>query len=224
MGSSFLSLDLTGLALAQIKTTLEDIKKMVGIILSTPLKTAVEKTLSAMNLLQNEQINRAVKEFEGAKDDAQTATQYAKSQGNDLDHIQQVSTATRIIVLAKLCINSYDENSQTIEPFYVLDDKKQKAIAIDLERDCTKFIEYHQTVKVGFFSRKKDTKKDELQSMRDELLKIVYPYISEGKKFTCSTRVLENNFQIECDPSLIPVGKKTLLWSNWDYEKRTTLK
>ena len=195
VGSSFYSMDLIGLALAQIKKTLEDI---------TPLKTAVNKTLSAMNLLQNQQIEEAVAEFRGAKDDAQTAFQCAKSLGKDLHHIQQVSIATRIIILAKLCIYSYDKNSQTIEPFHCLDDSKQRAIAIELERDCKDFIEYHQKVKVGFFSLKKDNKKEELQSIKNELLKIVYPYISEGKKYTCSTRMLGVEFEIEYDSDLIP--------------------
>ena len=208
VGSSFSSLDLTGVALAQIKKTLEEFKKMVGIILSTPLKTAVDKTLSAMNLLENEQISRAVKEFEGAKDDAQTAFHYAKGQGNELDHLRQVSTATRIILLAKLCIYSYDENSHTIEPFYVLDDKKQKAIAIELERDCKNFLEYHRTVQVGFFSLKKDSKQDELHIIKNELLKIAYPYISEGKKYTCLSRRLEECFEIKYDSDLIPDGRQ----------------
>ena len=206
IGSSFSSMDLTGVALAQIKKTLEDIKKMVEIILSAPLKTAVDKTLSAMNLLENEQISRAVKEFEGAKDDAQTAFHFAKGQGNELDHLRQVSTATRIILLAKLCIYSYDENSHTIEPFYVLDDKKQKAIAIELERDCKNFLEYHRTVQVGFFSLKKDSKQEELQSIKNELLKIAYPYISEGKKYTCISRRLEECFEFKYDSDLIPDG------------------
>ena len=180
---------------------------MVGIILSAPLETAFKKTLTAINLLQNVQIEEAVTDFRGAKDDAQMAVVYARRQGRDLACIRQVLTATQIIVLAKLCIYSYDKNSQTIEPFYVLDNKKQNAIAIQLERDCKEFVEYHRTVRVGFFSLNEDAKKKELGLMKNSLLKTVYPYISEGKKYTCATRKLHKSFNVEYDPVLIPDGK-----------------
>ena len=65
VGASFSSIDMTGLALAQIKKTLEDIKKMIGVILAAPLKTAIDKTATAMNLLQNEQVDEAIEEFRG---------------------------------------------------------------------------------------------------------------------------------------------------------------
>ena len=200
--------NLSALALAQIKIKLEDIKKMVEIILSTPLETATMKTLTALNLLQNVQIDQAVQAFRGALDDARQALVYAKKQGNDLEQIRQVSTATRIIVLAKLCIYSYDATSQTIEPFYVLDHNKQSAIANELERNCKEFVDYHQTVKVGFFNLNKETKKNELGSMKNSLLQSVYPYISEGKKYTCSNRKLPLSFDIEYDPVLIPYGEE----------------
>ena len=200
--------NLSGVALVQIKINLQKIKKMVEIILSAPLETAIMKTLTALNLLQNVQIDQAVQEFRGALDDARQALVYAKKQGTDLEQIRQVSTATRIIVLAKLCIYSYDATSQTIEPFYVLDHKKQSAIANELERNCKEFVDYHQTVKFGFFNLNKETKRNELGSMKNSLLQAVYPYISEGKKYTCANRKLPLSFDIEYDPVLIPDGEE----------------
>ena len=208
IGSSFSSMDLTALTLAQMKKTLEDIKKMVKIILSTPLKTAGKKVLTAMNCLENKQVAEAVMEFREAKKDAQTAYEYAKGQGKSLENLKQVETAFQIIVLAKVCILSYDEESKTMEPFYVLDDDKQRTIANELERDCHDFLEYHASVKVGVFSLNKDTKNFELKSMKNKILKCLYPYISEGKKYTCANKELPMSFEIECDPTLMPDEKK----------------
>ena len=208
IGSSFSSMDLTALTLAQMKKTLEDIKKMVKIILSTPLKTAGKKVLTAINCLENKQVAEAIMKFRAAEDDALTAYEYAKGQGKSLENLKQVETAFQIIVLAKVCSLSYDEESKTIEPFYVLDDDKQRTIANELERDCHDFLEYHGNVKVGVFSLNKDTKNFELKSMKNKILKCLYPYISEGKKYTCANKELPMNFEIECDAALMPDEKK----------------
>ncbi|XP_063721160.1 uncharacterized protein LOC134847855, partial [Symsagittifera roscoffensis] len=208
IGSSFSSMDLTALTLAQMKKTLEDIKKMVKIILSTPLKTAGKKVLTAINCLENKQVAEAIMKFRAAEDDALTAYEYAKGQGKSLENLKEVETAFQIIVLAKVCSLSYDEESKTMEPFYVLDDDKQRTIANELERDCHDFLEYHGNVKVGVFSLNKDTKNFELKSMKNKILKCLYPYISEGKKYTCANKELPMSFEIECDPTLIPDEKK----------------
>ena len=208
IGSSFSSMDLTALTLAQMKKTLEDIKKMVKIILSTPLKTAGKKVLTAINCLENKQVAEAIMKFRAAEDDALTAYEYAKGQGKSLENLKEVETAFQIIVLAKVCSLSYDEESKTMEPFYVLDDDKQRTIANELERDCHDFLEYHGNVKVGVFSLNKDTKNFELKSMKNKILKCLYPYISEGKKYTCANKELPMNFEIKCDAALLPDEKK----------------
>ena len=204
IGSSFTSMDLTALTLAQMKKTLQDIKIMVKILLSTPLKTAGKKVLTAMSYLENKQVAEAVMKFRAAEDDALQAYEYAKSQGKNLENLKQLETAFQIIILAEVCILSYDEESKTIEPFYVLDDDKQRAIANELERDCHDFIEYHAQIKVGFFSLHKDIKNFELKSMKNKILSCLYSYISEGKKYTNANKELPMDFEIKCDPELMP--------------------
>ena len=200
-------MDLTALTLAQIKKTLEDIKKMMKIVLATPLKTAGSKTLSAINYLENNQIRNAVKQFWDAKNDAQQALVYAKGQGNSIENLREVAKATQIIVLAKFCILSHDPKSDTIEPFFVLDDDKKRAIANELERDCKEFLEYHKSIKVGLLDFWHiSAKNKEIESMKNTLLRQLYPYISEGKKYTNANEELPPGAEIECDSQLMPDG------------------
>ncbi|XP_063719322.1 uncharacterized protein LOC134846066 [Symsagittifera roscoffensis] len=196
----------TGLTLGQMKMTLKDIKKMVKIILSAPLQIAGKKTLSAINFLENKQIKLTVQQFWFALQDAQQAFEFAISQGNSIENLEHAAKASQIIVLAKFCTLSYDEQSETIEPFYVLDDDKQKAIANELENDCKNFLEFHKTVKVAFFSLNKNTKNKALRSMKNTFLKALYPYISEGKKYTQAEKELLMKTEIKCDPELVPQG------------------
>ena len=219
IGSSFSSMNFTALALAQMKKTLAEIKKMVQIILSTPLKTAGKKVLTAINYLENQLVDEAIGEFRAAKEDAQTAYEYAKAQGTDLEVLRQVETAFQIIILAKFSMLSYNKESGTIEPFSVLDDNKQKAIAKELERDCYDFLEYHANVKVGLFSLNRDTKKLEIKSVKNNLLKCLYPYISEGNKYTSPNKELPMVFEIECNSKLIPDDEDNATLLNLGFRK-----
>ena len=178
IGGAVQSMDLTAITLMQIKRSLEDLKKMVQIVLDTPLLTALDKLITAMNLLQNHPIDEAIEKFRRAEDDAHTAFHYSQNQGKQLNNLRDVFTAKKIILLAKLCILSYDKNNQIIEPFYVLGENKQRAIAIDLERDCQEFLDHHSIVKVRFFSLGKGAKNYEMQSMKNTKL-CIRTYLKE---------------------------------------------
>ena len=208
IGGSFTSFNLTALTLTQIRRTLEDTRKKIQTVLDTPLLTAIDKFLTAINLLQNFQVEEAITSFRSAANDALTAFHYAEKQGYELKNLRDVYTATKFIVFAKLCIYSYDKNTQTIQPFVLLDSNKQNVIATELERDCTKFLDYHRNVQIGFFSLNKAAKNIELESMKNELLKYAYPYISEGKKYTSLNQEVPVVLEIECNSLLMPEGRK----------------
>ena len=70
-------MDLTGFTLAQIKQTLQEIKKMVSVVLDTPLKTAIDKMMTALNLLEKQMIDKAVEKLKDVEKDAITAYYYA---------------------------------------------------------------------------------------------------------------------------------------------------
>ena len=68
-------------------------------------------------------------------------------------------------------------------------------IANELERDCFEILEVQASVTIGFFTFRKQAKRQNMQDMADSILKITYPYISEGKNWTDSR--LEH-FQVRC--------------------------
>ena len=108
-----------------------------------------------------------------------------------------------------MCIYSYDKTSGRIDPFYVLDKKRQKAIANEVERDCRDVIEFQKAVTPsGLINRSKQQK--EIDDLRNSLLQIAYPYISEGSNWTNATDVLypgEKSVQsFEFEKDLVPEG------------------
>ena len=52
----------------------------------------------------------------------------------------------------------------------------------------------------------------------------MYPYISEGKKYTCSTRMLKQDFVITSDSDLLPEGEENATVVNLGIQKKTNSK
>ncbi|XP_075250827.1 uncharacterized protein LOC142343027 [Convolutriloba macropyga] len=161
IGASFSSMDLTGFTLAQIKQTLQEIKKMVSVVLDTPLKTAIDKMMTALNLLEKQMIDKAVEKLKDVEKDAITAYYYqlavlvlnasfedqqltislkSVGQGNAMEHLEKAIMAKKLVICSKLCIYSYHEPTKSIRPFDTLNTNEQAAIADELERDCRELL------------------------------------------------------------------------------------
>ena len=154
--------------------------------------------------------------FKGAKIDANKAYHYTVGQGKDLDNLRQAVTAKKILILSNLCILSYQEKTETIQPFHILDKKRQNIIAVELERYCTELIDYQKTLNRGVPLLNRSKKSKEISDLTNSLLQIAYPYISEGKHLTCAMDRISpgDKKAIKFDLNLIPEGM----------EHRTTIK
>ena len=155
---------------------------MIGVILETPLKNAIEKMTTAFNLLENCQIADAIIKLRDAENDAITAYNYAVLEGNSFASFEKAVISRKLQMCAKLCIYSYDSKSEIIQPFEVLDESKQRVIALELERDCHDRNQSKENIKIPSLSVKKSSKRQELQTLLNSLLKVAYPIISEGLK------------------------------------------
>ena len=213
IGTGFATLDFSGLGLMQIKMAIQKLHNMISVILDTPLETAIAKTLTALNLLEHNQIEPAVEKFKLVESDAIMAFHYAKGQESDLNHLQQAATAKKILIYAKMCIYSYDHKLKLIIPFEVLNKNRQHFIATELERDSIEILEVQERLKFGLFTFHKQLKQQSSRDMADTILKIAYPYVSQGMALTNEQSEHDCDFEVSIKPNLVPEG----------YEDRTTL-
>ena len=186
---------------------------MIGVILETPLKNAIEKMTTAFNLLENCQIAEAIIKLRDAENDAITAYNYAVLEGNSFASFEKAVISKKLQMSAKLCIYSYDSKSEIIQPFEVLDESKQRVIAIELERDCLDLVQVKENIKIPSLSVKKSSKRQELQTLLNSVLKVAYPIISEGLKYIDTRQEIDlsdtnGSIDVKVDGRILPIGIK----------------
>ena len=205
IGGGLAKLDLMGFQIAQLTKQVEEINKKLDVILSTPLKLAVDFFRKAMRHLENENIPGTIKEMEEVKRHAMQAFQYAEGQGAKTENLKSAVLAKQLVVLAEILINSYDNT--TIIPFSLLNKEKKRTISSLVEDEVSDMQRFHDSNSVSMFTLKKAEKAKKKQDIMDSLLRSAYPFISEGKGLTSTLATLEEPYNLRVLPRFLPEGE-----------------
>ena len=130
LGSGLAKLDLS-FKMAQLAKQVEAIDKKLDVILSAPLKLAVDFFVKAMCRLENENISGTIEDITKVRDHAMQAFRYAEGQGPKIEHLKSSVLAKSLTIVAEILLES--NNNQTIVPFSLLDERKKRTIASLIE-------------------------------------------------------------------------------------------
>ena len=207
IGAGLAKIDLMSFEMAQLKKQVEEINAKLDVILSAPLKLAVDFFGKAMRHMESENIAGVIKEMEKVKDHAMQAFRYAEGQGpKKTENLKNAVLAKQLVILAEILVESY--NQKTIVPFSLLDEKKKKAIASLIEDEITNMQIFHNSYSGSMLTFNKAEKAKKKQDILDRLLQSAYPFISEGRGLTSPSTELELPSVLRVLPNFLPEGKE----------------
>ena len=103
IGSGLAKLDLMSFEMAQLKKQVEEINAKLDVILSAPLKLAVDFFGKAMRHMESENIAGVIKEMEKVKDHAMQAFRYAEGQGpKKNENLKNAVLAKQLVILSEI--------------------------------------------------------------------------------------------------------------------------
>ena len=189
VGAGLAKLDLMSFKMSQLTKQVEAIDKKLDVILSTPLKLAVDFFGKAMRRMESENISGMIKEMEEVRRQAMQAFRYVQAQGATTGNLKSAVVATKLIVMSEILLEAFDNNK--IVPFSLLTKEKKQTIGNLIEdevNDMQAFFDSHVMSRLTFNKAEKAKKR---QDMMDGLLGSAYPFISEGRGLTNSQTQLE---------------------------------
>ena len=210
VGSGFVKFDTTGLTLAQIKESIKRIEGKIDVLLETPLKLAKDRFRAAMNMIIHKDLKKAYETLNTVIDHATQAFYYMDSEDMTIKNFEACIQATQLLIFANIARFCYDEKSEAFLPFLNLTEEKKSMIATELMDIVNRCLENKNHVKKDFFSRSSEHK-SKVQDTLDTILKVTYPFISEGKGWTKSTKKLtmeHNTVTFSVMPKFVPMGIK----------------
>ena len=210
VGSGFVKFDTTGLTLAQIKESIKRIEGKIDVLLETPLKLAKDRFRAAMNMIIHKDLKKAYETLNTVIDHATQAFYYMDSEDMTIKNFEACIQATQLLIFANIARFCYDEKSEAFLPFLNLTEEKKSMIATELMDIVKRCLENKNHVKKDFFSRSSEHK-SKVQDTLDTILKVTYPFISEGKGWTKSTKKLtmeHNTVTFSVMPKFVPMGIK----------------
>ena len=206
IGGGLAKLDLVAFEMAQLKKQVEEINQKLDVILSTPLKQAVDLFGKAMRHMENESIPGTIKELEKVRDHAIQAFHYAEGQGPKIENLKSAVSAKQLVILSEILIQSYD--GTTVVPFTLLDEQKKRKISSLIEDEVRSLQRFHNSYKVSVLTWNKAEKAKKKQDITDSLLQTAYPFISEGKGLTSSLASLELPYNLKLLSQFLPEGEE----------------
>ena len=206
MAGGLAKLDLAAFQLAQVVKQVEEINQKLDVILSAPLKQAVDFFGKAMRHMENASIPGTIKEMEDVKRHAIQAFHYAEGLGPKTENLKSAVLAKQLVILSEILIQSYD--GTTIVPFPLLDVQKKRTISSLIEDEVRRVQRFHASYKVPILTWNKAEKAKKKQDIMDSLLRTAYPFISEGKGLTSSLASLELPYNLNLLPQFLPEGEE----------------
>ena len=206
IGGGFVKLDLMSFHIAQLMKLVEEINVKLDVILSTPLKLALDFFGKALRHMENENIPGIVKEIEKVKDHAMQAFRYAEGQGPKTENLKNAVLAKQLVVLAEILIQSY--NNTTIVPFSLLEREMKQTISSLIKDEVSSMQRFHDSQSTSMFTWNKAEKAKKKQDIMDSLLRTSYPFISEGDGLTSTQAPLQFPFNLTLLPIFLPEGEE----------------
>ena len=194
--------------LSQIQRKVEEINRKLYVVLSAPLKLAsahLGKAWIHMESLESRGYADGIKELEKARDQALKAFQYAEGQGATMENLKNAVAAKRLSIFSEVLIQSY--NGTMIVPFPLLDSQRKRTIGRLIEDEMKCMQRFRDSYKVPMFTWDKAAEEKKVQDILDDLLKVSYPFISQGRGFTDPLNAV-TDVSFKLVPNFIPEGEE----------------
>ena len=205
IGVGLAKLDVTGFELAQIKQKVELANRKLDVVISAPLKVALDYFARANVNMKNDDIAGTLKEMEKVKEYAILAYHYAEGQGATAEDLKNSVLAKQLTICAEVLIQSYDGTK--ITPFILLDKNKKRTISAMIELDVKQVQNFYNSHSISIFALNRSGKAEEKQNILDGLLRTTYPFISEGQGLTSPMVPVQTPYHLETIPDFLPEGE-----------------
>jgi hypothetical protein len=213
IGGGIMNLDLNSFTLARILETVKRIETKVDLILDAPLKVAIKHMKSAINTMESGNLEESLRYMDKVADQAMQGFEYAqKSTG--IENFKNAVMAKKLLVFTKITKHSYNQDKKQVLPFYLLSKSKKELIAKELEADTIDILTLEKKFKsksvTRFLPGNRKKEKGEIKDISDSLLKVTYPYVSEGKGWTSTWAPMKDEKTINWTvlPDLLPDGEE----------------
>ena len=105
---------------------------------------------------------------------------------------------------------SFDEDESLFIPFNFIPMKRQSTLAKKITANLKEILDLEKTIKVKGFFKESNKEKENKQNLVDSILRISYPYISEGRSWSSIWTKLPpiGKLKIIIKPEFIPEGQK----------------
>ena len=206
LGAGVIKLDLSGFELAQIKHLVEEANRKLDVVITAPLKVAIDYFDRAIINLKNANMAGVIKEMEKAKENAIQAYQYAKGQGATMEDLWNCVKAKQLTICAEVLVQSFD--GSTITPFILLDENKKRTIAAMIELDVRNVQSFYDSHSFSKFTLNRSDMAIQKQNILDGLLRTTYPFISEGLGLTSSFANARLPYNLQLVQNFLPHGEE----------------
>ena len=211
VGTGFAKIDMAGLTLARIHHIVENIEKKVNIVLDTPLKLAMSFVRTALNMIRVQKYKEAYDQFDKVYQESSRAFQYFVQKERSIGNFKDCVRATKLNIFSKLMRFSYDDNGCVFRPFHLLGRGAKDLIVMELEDQVKEMLLLENELKPSLIARLSfSTRRErcERRDLLDSVLKLAYPYISEGKGWTSAWSKLPaaDWLEITVRPEFVPEG------------------
>ena len=209
LGKSIKDLDMAVLTLQQIKNTLKSIDRKVDKLLLAPLKTAINFYNTALNEILARKFDLAIKNFEEVIKEATKGLNNIEEVNRpiDVEAFKHCMIALKLIASSKIELYSFKE--KLILPYFNLDKDTQELIARELETLVNRGINLKTSVQTKKFFFTMTEKEKKTEDTLDSVLKVCYPFLSEGFGWTkMTTKLSSPKVLIDLMPKYLPVGEE----------------
>ena len=189
------------------------------------MKLAKDRFRAAINMIINEDPEKAYEMFRNVIDHTIQGFYYMDSNRMTLSDLEAFVQTVQLLIFSSIARFSYDGRSGAFLPFLTLPMKKKAIIATELMDIVGRSLENRKRVKKDWFSSSSDHE-GKVQNTLNTILKVTYPFISEGKGWTRSTTKFDlrgNTVNISVLPKYIPMGeedKTTLILGVYTEKKK----
>lgn len=211
LGKSIKDLDMAALTLQQIKTTLKNVDRKVDKLLFAPLKTALNFYHTALNEILTQKFELASKTFEEViKKATEGLNNIEEVNGSiNVETFKQCMIAIKLIASSKIEHYSYCHKEVTILPYFNLDKDTKELIARELEALVQRGISLKDNVKTKKFGFSRKDKEKKAEDTLDSVLKVCYPFLSEGFGWTkMASKLASPTVSLHLMPKYLPVGEE----------------
>lgn len=216
--SDVASMKVPDLTMQQVLAALKRIEGKLDQMLTTPLNKALDYYKNVINAVLTENFKLAFEKLPLLMDNATTAFHYANKKDIGIESFRECCKATRLLIFATILHASFDREKEVFLPPDKLPKNSIDYILRELEDIISRSSDQSKNVKLTAYLIITVVRKTEVRDLLDSILKMAYPFISQGRKLTDINKQLTcsrsgSGLKFSLLPEFLPMG----------YEDKTTL-